>query len=145
MNITLYKTADETNRLNKTLTDAIPLTGTLREECNILKPTIKIQSTTNLSGYNYCYVEDFGRYYYITEISIIRTNLWNISLSVDVLMTYANQIKAVPIVAGRNTKQYNAMLNDNRQVVYENVRIQTKNFPKGFSNPTYILTTSGGN
>lgn len=144
MTITLYQTADEFNRLNKTLTNQIQMTGTLREECEILNPSFKIQSSQNLSGYNYCYVAEFSRYYKITAIKIIRNNLWEISCAVDVLMSYADQIKALPIIVNRNTNSFNMYLHDNQQVVYENARVQTKLFPTGFSTPTYILTTAGG-
>lgn len=144
MNIYLYKTADEQNRLNKTLSDAITLTGALREECDILSPEIKIESAANLATYNYCYIPDFGRYYF-AEFKIIRTGLWTVSCSVDVLMSYRDGIKALPAIAGRNTNNNNYYLPDNLQKVYANARVQTKLFPSGFSGATYILTTSGGN
>lgn len=144
MNIYLYKTADENNRLNKTLSGEIALTGALREECDILSPSIKIESTANLSGYNYCYIPDFGRYYF-AEFTIIRTGLWTVSCSVDVLMSYEAQIKALPAIAGRNTSRANYYLSDNMQKVYANARVQTKLFPSGFSGASYILTTAGGN
>ena len=144
MNIYLYKTADEQNRLNKTLSDEIALTGALREECDILSPEIKIESAANLSAYNYCYIPDFGRYYF-AEFKIIRTGLWTMSCSVDVLMSYKDGIKSLPAIAGRNTSRNNYYLPDNMQEVYANARVQTKLFPAGFSGATYILTTSGGN
>ena len=106
MNIYLYKTADEQNRLNKTLSDAITLTGALREECDILSPEIKIESTANLAAYNYCYIPEFGRYYF-AEFKIIRTGLWTVSCSVDVLMSYKDGIKALPAISGRNTSRAN--------------------------------------
>ena len=144
MNIYLYKTADEKNRLEKTLSDEIALTGALREECDILSPEIKIESTANLSAYNYCYIPDFGRYYF-AEFKIIRTGLWTVSCSVDVLMSYKDGIKALPAIAGRNTSRANYYLSDSMQKVYANARVQTKLFPTGFSGATYILTTAGGN
>ena len=144
MNIYLYKTADEQNRLNKTLSDAITLTRALREECGILSPEIKIESAANLSAYNYCYIPEFGRYYF-AEFKIIRTGLWTVSCSVDVLMSYKDGIKALPAIAGRNSVKNNYYLPDSMQEVYANARVQTKLFPAGFSGATYILTTAGGN
>ena len=144
MTIYLYKTADEQNRLEKTLSDAITLTGSLREECDILSPEIKIESTANLSAYNYCYIPEFGLYYF-AEFKIIRTGLWTVSCSVDVLMSYKDGIKALPAIAGRNTGKNNYYFPDSLQKVYANARVQTKLFPAGFSGATYILTTAGGN
>ena len=44
MNITLYKTKSESNKINKTLTSSMSFTGTLKNECSILTPTIFIES-----------------------------------------------------------------------------------------------------
>ena len=144
MNIYLYKTADEANRLNKTLSGEITLTGALREECDILSPEIKIESAANLAQYNYCYIPDFGRYYF-AEFKIIRTGLWVMSCSVDVLMSYKDAIKALPAIAGRSANTINYYISDGKQEVLSQARVQTKLFPKGFSGATYILTTAGGN
>ena len=144
MNIYLYKTADEANRLNKTLSGEIALTGALREECDILSPEIKIESAANLSAYNYCYIPDFGRYYF-AEFKIIRTGLWTVSCSVDVLMSYKDGIKALSAIAGRSANSVNYYISDGKQEVLSQARVQTKLFPKGFSGATYILTTAGGN
>ena len=144
MNIYLYKTADEANRLEKTLSAEIALTGALREECDILSPEIKIESTANLATYNYCYIPEFGRYYF-AEFKIVRTGLWTVSCSVDVLMSYRDGIKALSAIAGRSANSINYYISDGKQEVLSQARVQTKLFPKGFSGATYILTTAGGN
>ena len=144
MNIYLYKTADETNRLNKTLSGEIALTGALREECDILSPEIKIESAANLASYNYCYIPDFGRYYF-AEFKIVRTGLWTVSCSVDVLMSYKDGIKALPAIAGRSANSINYYISDGKQEVLSQARVQTKLFPRGFSGATYVFTTAGGN
>lgn len=145
MNIILYQTNDEVNRLEKTLSNPIDLVGTLREECDILTPTLKIESATNISGYNYMRIADFGRYYFIKTIKVIRTGLWEITAEVDSLMSYAVQIKALPAIAGRSANSINYYISDGKQEVLSQARVQTKLFPKGFSGATYILTTAGGN
>lgn len=145
MNITLYQTTDEVNRLEKTLSNAIELVGSLRDECDILTPTIKVESATNLSVYNYMRVTDFGRYYFIKTIKVIRTGLWELTAEVDPLMSYAAQIKALPAIAGRSANRINYYISDGKQEVLSRARVQTKLFPKGFSGATYILTTAGGN
>ena len=117
MNIYLYKTADEANRLEKTLSGEIALTGSLREECDILSP----------------------------EIKIVRTRRWEITAEVVPLMSYADKIKALPAIAGRSANNINYYISDGKQEVLSQARVQTKLFPKGFSGATYVLTTAGGN
>ena len=74
--ISLFKTDSENNRVVKVLTDEKQLSGELRNQTSVLNPTIRIESTDNISGYNYCYISEFGRYYYITDIVSVRTNCW---------------------------------------------------------------------
>ena len=144
MKIYLYKTAVEANRLQKTLSAEIALTGALREECDILSPEIKIERTANLATYNYCYIPEFGRYYF-AEFKIVRTGLWTVSCSVDVLMSYRDGIKALSAIAGRSANSINYYISDGKQEVLSQARVQTKLFPKGFYGATYVLTTAGGN
>lgn len=65
----------------------------LKEPSGILNPTISINMGLNLnpSAYNYCYIEAFHRYYYITEWTF-ENALWYASLSVDVLASYKTEI-----------------------------------------------------
>lgn len=56
-------------RLNSTKnsTNFTSYTGTLKEQCDIRQPMIEFNfGNTNPCGYNYMYIPDFGRYYYIT-------------------------------------------------------------------------------
>ena len=92
MEIKLYKKCSPRKKLVKDLTDGITLTGTLRGQSSIMSPSLQIQDIAVI-GYNYCYIPDFGRYYYINGINALRANLFELSLGVDVLMTYAPAIR----------------------------------------------------
>lgn len=141
-NIVLYKTTAENNRLDKTLTDAITLSGTLREQCSIIAPDVLIETSTNISMYNYCYIAEFGRYYFIKNITSIRQGLWRISLKCDVLMTYNSQIKTLECIVDRSSSNYNALIHDPEFMLQSNTRIRTKTFGYTFqpSSNTYVLT-----
>ena len=90
MQLKLYKSLDEKNRIRKTLTGELVLNGALRDNSSVIKPTILIQ--TDPLDYNYAYIPEFGRYYYITNITAFRKNAWLIDLKCDVLMSYADDI-----------------------------------------------------
>lgn len=142
--IDLYKCSDENNKITKAnLTDIIQLTGTFRGEVSVMNPSVTIETATNISGYNYAYISDFGRYYFIKEIKAIRTNLWELSLTVDVLMTYHTEILALTAVIRRNENLFNLYLNDNQYQTLNYSRIQTKLFPNGFGDWNFVLTTVG--
>lgn len=93
MELILYKCSDDKRQLTKTLTDALTLSGTLRDQSKIVTPEILIQQSP--MGYNYCYIPEFERYYFINEITNVRSSAWIISLKVDVLMSFRTDILAM--------------------------------------------------
>ena len=101
MELVLYKTTDENSKLEKTLSEEISLVGALRDASSIIAPSILIQS--NPIGYNYAYVPQFGRYYYIKNITAYRKGAYIVDLKCDVLMSFKNEIKELSGVVSRLT------------------------------------------
>lgn len=100
-NVTLYQCSAESNRLNKTdfLENATTYQGNLRENCSIITPAILLdgyqftgQNYDNLFKFNYMYIEEFERYYFITDITLISNQLIEITGRVDVLESFKNDI-----------------------------------------------------
>lgn len=143
--ISLFKTASENNRVVKTLTDEKQLSGELRNQTSVLNPSIRIESADNISTYNYAYISEFGRYYYITDIVSVRTNCWVVSLRCDVLMSYSAQIKAITGVVVRQESNPNKLLVDRLERLQSNKEIDILYYPDAFSkNLQFILVTAGG-
>lgn len=145
--INLYVCTDENNRLNKTsLSGNIAMSGTFRSDVSVMSPVFQMETSTNISAYNYAYIPDFGRYYFITDIKAVRNNLWELSLKCDVLMTYRTALNDVPIIAGRAENGYNQMLQDGERATYKDTRIQTYNFPRSLdaNGRKYYLVLTGG-
>ena len=141
--IKLYKTSSPENAITKTLTNEISLTGTLKENIEILNPVVMIKSSTNLSGYNYMYIPDFDRYYWL-KTDIERDSIWKVSGNVDVLFSHKTEILNNNAVIERQANSYNLYLNDNIFKVYNKVNLVTKNFNSGFTrNGSYLLTVIG--
>ena len=143
--ISLFKTASENNRVVKALTSGKEMSGELRNQTSVLNPSIRIESADNISTYNYAYIPEFGRYYYIADITSVRTNCWIISLRCDVLMSYSAQIKALrPIIEREEVGQSSGLI-DSDMPININKKIQKFYFPYGFTKDIqYVLTTSGG-
>lgn len=146
MEIKLYKTSSPRKKLVKELTDGITLVGTLRAQSSVMSPTFTVQDTA-VVGYNYCYIPDFGRWYYINGIDALRSNLYELSLGIDVLMTYAAQIRnnyaIVDKVESLGTA-YN-YINDGSWVNTNRMKQSIINFATGFNdNGEFILITAGG-
>lgn len=143
--ISLFKTVSENNRVVKVLTDEKQLSGELRNQTSVLNPSIRIESADNISAYNYAYISEFGRYYYITDIVSVRTNCWTVSLRCDVLMSYSNQIKAITCVIVRQESNPNKLLVDRLERLQSNKEIDVLYYPDAFSkNLQFVLVTAGG-
>ena len=143
--ISLFKTDSENNRVVKVLTDEKQLSGELRNQTSVLNPNIRIETADNISTYNYAYISEFGRYYYITDIVSVRTNLWVVSLRCDVLMSYKDEIKTITGVIVRQENNPNKLLVDRLERIQSNKEIDILYYPDAFSkNLQYILVTAGG-
>lgn len=93
MLITLYKTNDAANVINKTLNNPLNIQIALRRDFNLSAPELILkQEGQLLRDYNYCEIVDFERKYFIDRIENISNNLWKLILVCDVLETYKNEI-----------------------------------------------------
>lgn len=121
MEIILYKLQNHSNSVKKakTLDDAtsikLQLDGTLRSGTSIENPIITIEkSITQIVQYNYAYVSDFERYYFIDNKLIERNNLTTLYLKVDVLTSFVkNQYLQGFVARSSNSNLYDLSINDN--------------------------------
>lgn len=147
MDIVLYVCSSERQAINKTISSGDTLTGSLRGESSVISPSFLIEHS-NPSGYNYCYISDFGRYYFITNITSVRTGIWRIDCAVDVLMSFQTEILNLDVIVSdlsigeSPTETY--MQGEQWTTTVKN-KTDIINFPSGLlDDGEYILITSGG-
>lgn len=144
LSIILYTTTSDSREVTKTLSNAITLNGTLKEDTDLLNPVILVESSSVITS-NYVYISTFGRYYYIRDIEVVNNKLWRLTLKVDVLMSYAAEIKNNSAVIARQQNLFNLYLNDPNFTVYNPVNTVTQTFPNGFTNTaSRFLVVTGG-
>lgn len=148
MEITLYTNESEKNKLEKTITNSILLEGNLRDESSIINPIILISSNKEDIPYmyNYAYIPAFGRYYFITDIESVRTGIWRVSMHVDVLMSYKEQIKNLNVIINNSEETgANNYLSGNQWITNVKNTTNIVNFPNGLNDTgEFILITAGG-
>lgn len=146
MNIQIQQTTSEKNRIGKSISTLYTASGALREGTSIINPVIRISGANipSLKNANYMHIPDFNRYYFITDIKSIRNGLIEISGHVDVLQTYAGQIRNNTAIIKRNANSWNLYIEDGLFKTYANPHIFTKLFPSGFKNPSFVLSVAGG-
>lgn len=145
MNIDFYVNTNDKRVINKTLGVAKTLTNCqLINESSIVNPIIEIDIDPTLYSYNYAYIAYFGRYYYITDITVIDGARMRVNLSVDVLKSFASQILECYVNSRRNEKNYDMYLPDDRMIESRYIKY-SKKFPHSFDdfNSSYILITVG--
>lgn len=110
----------------------------LKAPCNIIDPEIKIATQSDPTGYNYCYLPTFSRYYWVKNWTY-SDGLWNASLTVDTLASYRDQIGYSTEYVVRSSAKYNGTISDGLYPATAEVRSVTSAFQGGFSE-----TISGG-
>lgn len=138
--VNTYKYNSPNNAINKDLITVASYQGTLRDECSVLDPVFEIETSEDQSNTNYVYIPDLNRYYYVTNIVNVTTNLWRFYCHVDVLMTYKPTILNHDAMIGKQENLYNLYLNDGDTFkVQQNSKIVQKEFPNGFTGESYVL------
>ena len=145
MNIIFYNNQSEDNRLIKTITQISTGSGTLREPCNMIDPSV-LTAITDVSNINYAYIADFGRYYFIRRITVEREGVYRIDMHVDVLMSNRTALlNCKGIINSSTTVNANKYLNSDTWVRTEKDSTTIMRFPSGLSsNGNFILITAGG-
>ena len=143
MTIIFYKTLSKPNEINKVLQNIFTITGNFKTDTDIIKPIIKVLNTTdfNIFEYNYCYISELKRYYFIEDITILADKLFFISLSLDVLCTYKNAILSSVGNISRYSQNVQSSKKDTIEDYIENEILLTNPFSE---TGTMIMTALNG-
>lgn len=144
MNIILYTNLSDKNVVDKMLYEHETISGTLREDCSIINPVLSVEGLTpvQIKEVNYAYIPDFGRYYFINNITL-KGKLYEISMHVDVLMSFKDSIRDNEAVISRQQNTYNLYLRDGVFKCEAGNIIQIKQFGSGFDTFSYIFCVAG--
>ena len=65
----------------------------LKGNCSVVNPALELREpmTTNVYTWNYCFIQEFNRYYYVTDW-VWEPGLWVAELQVDVLASFRDRI-----------------------------------------------------
>ena len=135
--VTIGKTTSEKRALDKSVSTVKTCTGVLQNESNVVNPSILCKcSASSIATANYMTISDFGRKYFITDITAVSNDLCVVSGHCDVLSTYASGIRSNTATIARSATEgnWNLLLNDpmikvnNKKIT--KVKTGFKGFPK---------------
>ena len=118
----------------------------LKENTSIFRPTFTLQTSADLSKYNYIdATSDLGRKYFIKDVRSIGYQRYEVDAETDVMFTWKSEILSNTAVIRRQEKKYNLYLDDPDFHVYNYEKIQTLQFPENsfMKSLQYVLVTNG--
>lgn len=107
MEMKLYQTYDNENVINKDLLLKYTIDIKLKAITDISTPIIVLndKKTMDFTQCNYCYLEEFKRYYFIRSLESRDNNNWTLSLECDVLESFKDDILNSVVEVNRGLKQ----------------------------------------
>ena len=129
MNATLYTNNSPKENVSKSLTQVATATINLLEQTSITNPKIVYEGAD--INFDYIYIQELGRYYYVVEAVSLVTGIWQITCKEDVLETYASQIKNHSALIERQEFTYNPYLKDNLVPMANDTEQYIKKFTNG--------------
>lgn len=151
MQISLFTCTAENERVDKTdyLSNRFVLEGQFRNESSIIDPVITIEKTNPAEfHYNYMWIEEFQRWYYINEFITIRNKLWELHAHVDVLYTWRTDIENMKAIIDKSADPSlsNMYIDDGSFVMDSRKYNLVVPFENGLSQDgEFILICAGGN
>lgn len=148
MDIFLYKTESAPNVVDKKLTEVAHYTSVrLLDDTSVLTPTIEVRESTiidDLWSINYFYVPKFKRYYFVADLTAT-AGMFQISGRVDVLKSFASEIKASNQIITRQQNLQDKYLHDSMIPISDKQEVIETEFGDTFddTNSLFILVTTG--
>lgn len=156
-NITLdlYRTSSDERMVSKTLNDKYSFDKiNLKQDCSITHPVFVLGKTSSSEAmdtvgwwrkYNYCYCENFERYYYIRNIVFQKTGLVELQCEVDPLMSFKYDILNTTQLVTRQECKQQRYIPDSSLPIHAAVKTQITTFGNavGGNDYTLVLETVG--
>ena len=147
MTLELMNTSADKRYLSKSTSLIKKVTCKIKEGTSIINPTVIIKklSDGHIRKCNYAHISEFGRYYFINDITEAPANQLEISMHVDVLKTYSSQIRGISTLILRQENIYSPYYEDKEALVRVNRFREKKNIGTvGGADTTYYLTVNNG-
>lgn len=103
-------------QLIKNFSSSVTCNCDIYENCSVVNPRLVLDWKDSYSTYNYAYIPDWQRYYFITNISVNSAKRAILTLHCDVLSTYSDQISNLTVEVQRQQNKVEPYLPDNNYI-----------------------------
>ena len=148
MTIKTYRFLGDSRKVDKTITSVSTYSNAvIVGDMSIHTPTISLQldSFTDVINFNYIYIPELRRYYYVVDSTIREDGFVQLQCKVDVLKSFKNDILASTQYIDRQQNKCTYQLPDGMYNIKSNRNLTIKNFGNVIIEPNanFLLQTSG--
>lgn len=114
MTVTLYNNISDNNVFSKQLETLATYSNAIaRDSMDVINPVITI-AANSIANANYVYIAENNRYYFVKNIDKVRNGFFALSLHVDVLMSFHDDIAMNSAIVNRSNGLWDAYLPDGK-------------------------------
>lgn len=149
-NVNFYNFSKRENSTYRPTGSGDSFSCVLKADSNISSPEIILDlGTADSPSWNYAYIAEFNRYYYVSDWRWIENRLWSASLSTDLLATYKDEIGASEMYVLRSSAEYDGNIIDDYypakvNSVFTPITV-TSPFTTNVQEGSFIIGISGDN
>lgn len=148
MTIDLLISTDDNRVINKSkITPVVTKECKIYGECDILNPEILLDYDESILKANYCYISEWGRYYWLVNYRLNPGMICILELTCDVLNSWKPYINNLSAVIARSSTGGNNLLPDSSIPIETDTpvkNIQASASPFSSDEGCYVLTVLGG-
>ena len=145
MNVIFYNNTSNPHVMSKAISQIGSFNCNVKEPNDVERPEIYLAHDDSIDHANYCYIADFGRYYYCKALPQLGQTM-RFTCESDPLMSFRSGILASPAVISRNPWHFDLYVPDPKLPIEARSAGAVLKFPGTHfsgSNNSYILTTIG--
>lgn len=113
MNVQFYTLAKRVNSTKQPSGSGLTIACQLKDGTSVLSPTLIISGSGTITGYNYAYISDWKKYYFITDTTINTGGRYEVAMTCDELASWKASIGNYSCFVQRAASTYNSMIYDN--------------------------------
>ena len=147
LTLQVLKTSTDKKYLSKSVNEIVEKKCRLKEGSSIVNPIVILKklSDSHTRQFNYAYIREWGRYYFVNDIVEMPAEQIQVSLHVDVLNTYKDNIRSLTTLIERQENVYSPYFVDEEMLVRITRFREKKNIGViGGNVAYYYLTVNNG-
>ena len=141
MTFKMYTNESERDDINKKLTYVADLTGYFKDDTQLINPTLILSTSFAISTENYFIINGYN--YFVNNVTFSQSRQY-VDLEIDDLETFKTAILNQYAVLGRSYNHFNIYQVDTDMPMRNDSDITVQMFPNGFTEESWLLTTTGG-